>query len=80
MMPVPNDLLFGITIGTAPIAARLPATSYGCAVDGQPDKAAVFQCLVLFCPVQNIHQRLTRARRVQPFGEVAQGIIAEAGL
>src|SRR3974390_1049547 len=79
-MFVAHDLFFGIAIGAAPITAGLAATSHGGAIYRQPDTTAVFKCLVSLGPVQSIDESLTRVGRVQPFGEVAQGIVAEAGL
>src|ERR1043165_3389884 len=80
MMLVAHDLFFGIAIGAAPIAAGFPAAPYRGAIDRQPNRAAVFKCFVSLGPMHGIDQSLSGACRVQPFGEVAQSIVSEAGL
>src|SRR5215469_12977468 len=79
-MSVTNDLFFGIAIGAAPIAAGLPATPHGGAIHRQPDTTGVCKGFVSLGPMHHIDQSLTRARRVQPLGEVAQSVVAETGL
>ena len=72
------DLVFLVPVGTAEITNFLARPSGAGAIQGQPDEAAVVEGLVALGLTHGGDRRPPRHRRVEPRGEIAERVIAEA--
>jgi hypothetical protein len=70
--------LFGLVLlRPTELAALLSPPSRARAVDGQTDPAAVVESLIALGTADEGEQGLPRCTRIEPLGEIAQGIVTE---
>ncbi|PYU21664.1 MAG: hypothetical protein DMG32_20010 [Acidobacteria bacterium] len=77
VMVITDDLSVGIAVGTAQGAFRLSPPPRRGAVQGEAQETAALESLVAFGTMEHRGQSGPRGCRIQTFGEVTQGIIAE---
>ncbi len=73
-----EDLPFLVAVGTAQIAKIFLRSARAGPVQSQSDETAVVEGFVALGLMDSSDRRLTSDGRVEPFGEITKGIIAEA--
>src|SRR5258708_33811716 len=76
-MLITEDLFLRVALRPTEVAALVGPPSRTGAIDGQTDPAAVVESLVALGAADQGEQGLPRWTRIEPLGEIAQGIVGK---